>query len=68
MSEERSQKCEQSRASLPDDLKPVFDALVKDYKFAAQVHYGTVLVSYSILANLVRSGWRPSAQPIPSPL
>ena len=66
MSEERSPKHEQSRRSLPDDLKPVFDALVQDYKFAAHVHYRTVLVSYNILADLVRAGWRLAAKPLPT--
>jgi hypothetical protein len=39
-------------------LEP-FDALVEDYKFYASVHYGSRLVSYVILADLIRSGWRP---------
>jgi hypothetical protein len=35
MSEEaRSEKHEQARNILPDELKPVFDELVEDYKFA----------------------------------
>ncbi|MGE0142106.1 MAG: hypothetical protein AB7T19_02355 [Planctomycetota bacterium] len=61
MSEERLLKHEQSRARLPGELKSVFDALVKDYEFAAQIHYRTVLVSCSILAVLAPVGRRPPA-------
>ena len=58
MTEERSEKHEEARNSLPDDLKPVFDNLVEDYKFAATVRHGRGYVSYVVLADLVRAGWR----------
>ena len=56
-----TEKHREARETLPDELKPVFDALVEEYKFFASVHYGSRLVSYIILADLVRAGWRPSA-------
>lgn len=66
MSEEvkLSEKHEAARRSLPDDLVSVFDAFVKDYKFAGTVHHGSPFVSYVILAEMVKAGWRPSGEPI----
>ena len=56
--EKRSEKHELSRNSLPDNLKPVFDEIVADYRFSATKHHGSPFVSYVILADLVREGWR----------
>lgn len=65
MSEERkSEKEVQARESLPDDLKPVYDDFVTDYKFAATKHHGRPYVSYVVLAEMVRMGWRIGAEPI----
>jgi hypothetical protein len=61
----RSEKHELARNSLPDDLKPVFDELVADYKFSAAVRHGSPYVSYIVLADIVRTGWRHVAEPIP---
>lgn len=60
----RSEKHEQARNSLSEELRPVFDAFVEDYKFAGTIHHGSPFVSYIILAEMVRAGWRPSAEPI----
>ncbi len=62
----RTEKHEQARNSLPDDLKPVFDELVEDYKFATikLKRYGQGYVAYIVLADLVRVGWRHVAEPI----
>jgi hypothetical protein len=65
MASERSEKHELARNSLPDDLKPVFDAFVDDYKFAASKHHGSPFVSYIVLAEMVKAGWRLSAPPMP---
>ncbi len=54
----RTEKHEEARNSLPDDLKPVFDELVEDYKFASVVKLGRAFVAYNILAEIVRVGWR----------
>lgn len=55
----RSAKHAEARDALPKDLLAAFDALVEDYKFYSSVHYASRLVSYVILADLVRAGWRP---------
>ena len=60
----RTEKCEQARNSLPDELKPVFDDFVADYKFAGMKHHGSPFVSYVILAEMVKLGWRIGAEPI----
>jgi hypothetical protein len=51
------------RAQLPEDLRPVFDQLVSDYQAHATAAYGRPLVSYHILAELVRAGWRGPTSP-----
>lgn len=56
-----SAKHAEAREALTPDLLPAFDALVQDYQFYASVHYASRFVSYLILADLVRAGWRPSA-------
>jgi len=63
MSQDRSEKHEQARNSLPDELRPVFDDFVSDYKFAATEHHGSPFVSYVVLAEMVRAGWRLAAEP-----
>jgi|GEM_PF-2086188 len=51
-------KYQEGRNSLPDDLRPVFDALVEEYYFHSTVHYGKGYVAYKVLAALVKAGWR----------
>jgi len=60
----RSEKHELARHSLPDELKPVFDDFVTDYRFAATKHHGSPFVSYIVLAEMVKLGWRLGAEPI----
>ena len=54
----RTEKHETARNSLPQELVPVFDALVKYYKYFATVHHRSPFVSYVVLAELVKAGWR----------
>jgi hypothetical protein len=61
--EKRSEKHELARNSLPESLRPVFDDFVADYKFAGTKHHGAPFVSYIILAEMVRAGWRLAAEP-----
>lgn len=61
----RSEKNEQARSSLPEDLRPIFDQFVEDYKLAGIMHHGSPFVSYIILAEMVRAGWRRSAKAMP---
>jgi hypothetical protein len=67
MSEEkqRSEKHELARSTLPEELQPFFDEFVEDYRFAATKHHGSPFVSYIVLAEMVRMGWRHSADPLP---
>jgi hypothetical protein len=63
MTERPSDKQIEARNSLPDELKPIFDDFVADYKYAATIHHGRPYVSYIVLADMIRSGWRLSAKP-----
>ena len=63
-SPKRSDKHQLARNSLPFELVAVFDALVTDYKFAASVHHGSPFVSYVVLAEIVKAGWRLVGEPI----
>ena len=56
--QKRTVKHSEARNSLSPDLVPVFDKLVEDYKFAATMHHGSPFVSYVVLADLVKAGWR----------
>jgi len=60
----RSPKHEQARDSLPVELRCVFDQFVEDYKFAGFIHHGSPFVSYVILAEMVKAGWRCTGTPI----
>ncbi len=61
----RSASHDDARDSLPPHLREVFEPLVAEYKFLAGVHHGRSYVSYVVLADLIRSGWRPSAEALP---
>jgi hypothetical protein len=65
MDTSRSEKHELARNRLPDDLKPIFDSFVDYYRWAATKHHGAPFVSYIVLAEMVRAGWRLSAPPLP---
>ena len=56
--EKRTQKEEQARNSVPDQWKAIFDDFVADYKFFATKHHGRPYVSYIVLAEMVKAGWR----------
>lgn len=64
MAEQRSEKHEEARNTLPEELKPVFDEFVSDYKYAASMRHGAPYVSYIVLADIIRAGWRCSAEPM----
>ncbi|MBN2465642.1 hypothetical protein JXD38_08505 [candidate division WOR-3 bacterium] len=67
MSEQRSGKLEEARNTLPEELWPAFDELVSHYRYIATSRYGSPFVSYIVLADLIRSGWRCSAEPLGPP-
>jgi hypothetical protein len=60
----RSNKRDEARDSLPDELKPIFDELVEDYRFATTTRFGQGYVAYIVLADLIRVGWRHTAKPL----
>ena len=64
MREKRTEKYEQARELLPDELKPVFDDFVTDYKFYATKRHGAPYVSYIVLADMIRAGWRLSTDAV----
>jgi len=64
MAEKPSEKQIEARNSLPEELKPVFDDFVADYKYAATIRHGRPYISYIVLADMVRAGWRLSAKPV----
>ncbi|MFC1792656.1 hypothetical protein ACFL3Q_03615 [Planctomycetota bacterium] len=59
----KSEKYIEARNSLSDELKPIYDEFVADYRFAATLRYGKPYVSYLMLADMVKAGWRPSTGP-----
>lgn len=63
-SPKRSEKYEQARNSLPEELRTIFDSFVEGYKFAGTIHHGSPFVSYIILAEMVKAGWRPTGEPV----
>ena len=58
VTEERSEKHDEARGRLPEELHAVFDELVADYRHAATIRHGSPFVSYAVLADLVEIGWR----------
>lgn len=56
-----------ARDALPANLQPEYDSLVVWYRYLATLHNGQPFVSYKILADLIRSGWRLSAKPLDAP-
>jgi len=63
MAENLSEKQIEARDSLPEDLGPIFDDFVADYKYVATMRHGRPYISYIVLADMVRAGWRLSAEP-----
>lgn len=59
-----SEKQKAAEDSLPADLIPVFRKLFEEYRFVARVHFRSGYISYVLLAELIKGGWRPSAEAI----
>ena len=64
MAEKPSEKQIEARNSLPEELKPIFDDFVADYKYAATMRHGRPYISYIVLADMVTAGWRHAAEPV----
>lgn len=58
-----SEKFKDARASLSKELREIYDEFVADYRYAATLRHGKPYVSYIVLADMVRAGWRCSAKP-----
>ena len=54
----KSDKEKETRETLTEELKAVFDDFVADYKYAATMRHGRPYISYIVLADMVRAGWR----------
>lgn len=52
------EKFDAARATLEGDEQRVFDELVRDYRFAAEIHAGRAIAHPAVCAELVRMGWR----------
>jgi len=48
---------------IEDPKQVLFDDFVADYKYAATIRHGRPYISYIVLADMVRAGWRQSAPP-----
>jgi hypothetical protein len=64
MAEKPREKQIEARDSLPGELKPIFDEFVADYKYAATMRHGRPYISYIVLADMIRAGWRLGAKPV----
>lgn len=47
-----------ARNGLPEELRPIYDEMLADYRFATIKRYGRGYVAYEVIAELVRIGWR----------
>ena len=57
-----TEKYLESRNSLREELRPIYDQLAEDYAFHTTVHHGIGYVAYKVIASLVESGWRNYSQ------
>ena len=55
----KSEKYLKARGSLPRNVHAIYDQLVEEYMFHTKKRHGRGYVAYSVLADLVRDGWRP---------
>jgi hypothetical protein len=53
-----TQNYDDARADLPSELQPIFDDLCQDVIAWSNYFYGRKLISYSILKELVATGWK----------
>jgi hypothetical protein len=56
-------KKEEAFKSLPPELHQAYEQLVTEYQFHCIEKHGRAFVSYSILADLIMDGWRPTHRP-----
>lgn len=56
------------REKLQETLKPIYDQIVVDYLYHSKVIYGHTFISYKILSELVKEGWKPPDNPKRKPI
>lgn len=44
--------------TLAPELRPLFEQLTAEYRFAAMKHHGRPFASPMVIAELIRMGWR----------
>ena len=64
MDRQRSQRELEAREKLAEELKAAFDDFVVDYKYWATLRHGKPYISYAVLADMIRAGWRRSAKAV----
>jgi hypothetical protein len=55
----KGEKYLSAKESLPKNLHPIYDQFIEEYVFHTKKRYGRGYVAYSVLADLVKDGWRP---------
>jgi len=48
----------EAQATLPPELRDMLRTFAEEYLAASEMHVGKAFVSYKILAELLRNGWR----------
>ena len=51
----------EQREALKAELRGYYDSLVMEYRYYACLHYHQPFVSYKVIADLVKLGWRRQA-------
>ena len=54
-------KKQEAREALSEELRPIYDSLCEETLYWSQYYYGTSLISYSIIKELVADGWKKCA-------
>lgn len=60
--EKMTEKQREARDSLKPEQQEAFDEIVREYKFYTEVNHGRGYVSYPVLADMIRHGWRYCAE------
>jgi hypothetical protein len=55
----KSPKFYEVRDSLPEELRSIYEEMVSSYAFYSLKYHGREWVSFQIIADLVKEGWRP---------
>ncbi|MEW6410925.1 MAG: hypothetical protein AB1483_00470 [Candidatus Zixiibacteriota bacterium] len=62
--DKKSMKEIEARNTLPQSSWDDFDQFVQDYKYCATLRHNKPYVSYIVLADMIKAGWRRSAEEI----